>query len=167
MGAQGALLEPWLGGARSLMETQRDRLVAPTMGHRPQAVPQSFRVQGCCWGLKLVCLTCLSSPGGAEIPGQRGLVPSNFLEGPGPEAGRLRQGAWGSADPRARSVKTWAPGLAVGSLCCVVGGKVQQRPGAHSAQEGASPWPGTQPGWLPRPPPPACAPLHGGVKPRP
>lgn len=44
---KGALLEPWLGGARFLMETQRDRLVASHDGDTdPRLSPQSFRVRG-------------------------------------------------------------------------------------------------------------------------
>lgn len=33
-----------------------------------------------------------ASPPQGELNGQRGLVPSNFLEGPGPEAGGLESG---------------------------------------------------------------------------
>lgn len=140
-------------GEQFLMETQRANLdCLPTWGHRPQAVPQSFRVQGCCWSPCWSCLTCLSSPGEAEWT--TGTVSINFLEGPGPEAGGSRQGL-GQRHPRARSVKTWAPGLAVGSLCSLwegcscVRGQVPQCPG------GLCPWPRGNPARVAPPPPPS------------
>lgn len=65
-------------------------------------------------------------------------------------------GSLGQPHRRARSVKTWAPGSAVGSLRCVVGG-VQLRAAVQVPtvpRRGLCPWPeGTQPGWLPPPPP--------------
>lgn len=67
-------------------------------------------------------------------------------------------GSLGQPHPRARSVRTWAPGSAVGSLRGGVGGcsRVQRSRCPWCPGGGCEPWPeGTQPGWLP-PPPSVC-----------
>lgn len=71
-------------------------------------------------------------------------------------------GSLGQPHPRARSVRTWAPGSAVGSLCCVVGG-VQLRAAVQVPmvpRRGLCPRPeGTSQGDSPCPPPPSVCPF--------
>lgn len=95
-----------------------------------------------------------ASPQGAEWTAS--LVPSNFLEGPmGLRQRRLRQEPGGRSHPETRSVKTWAPGLAVGSLCYVVGGSAACSGQGTSAQGGCA-MARTQPGGSPASPSSMC-----------
>ena len=144
---KGALLEPWWG-ARFLMEAQRDRPVASHDGNvDPRPSPPGLQGPGGAVEA-LPGLVSPASPPQGELNGQRGLVPSNFLEGPGPEAGGSDRepGAAPSegqvSEDLGSRLSSWVSMLRRGRGAAACSG-----PGAHGAQERVVPTArGNQPG---------------------
>ena len=137
---KGALLEPWWG-ARFLMEAQRDRPVASRDGNvDPRPSPPGLQGPGVLLRPLPLGLVSPASPPQGELNGQRGLVPSNFLEGPGPEAGGSDRepGAAPSegqvSEDLGSRLSSWVSTLRRGRGAAACSG-----PGAHGAQEGFVP----------------------------
>ncbi|KAK2496652.1 hypothetical protein MC885_013248 [Smutsia gigantea] len=74
--AQGSLMEACWNGPARLHNSSADPMLLRQGLQGPGGAEASFLVS-----------VSLASPLQGELNGQRGLVPSNFLEGPGPEAG--------------------------------------------------------------------------------
>lgn len=87
---QGGLLQSWGGGEQGfLMDTWRNgQVTSHDRGVELRLFPASdFGVSGAGAAASLLVSISPASPSQGELNGQRGLVPSNFLEGPGPEVG--------------------------------------------------------------------------------
>lgn len=138
--------------------------------------PGRFRVKGL--GVRPLPVLVSASPPQGELNGQRGLVPSNFLEGPGPEAGGSdREPGTPQAEGQvSEDLGSWLSGWVSMLLVWLEGGRGGQDgvlrgarpgsgPGAHCAQGGAASYRQREPsrgGSLP-----VCGPLCSGVRPRP
>lgn len=111
----------------------------PRWERRPQAVPPGASGSGGAVEAPLGLVSPASPPQG-ELNGQRGLVPSNFLEGPGPEAGGSDRepGAAPSegqvSEDLGSRLSSWVSTLRRGRGAAACSG-----PGAHGAQEGFVP----------------------------
>ena len=118
-------------------EGQASRL--PRWERRPQAVPPGASGSGGAVEAPLGLVSPASPPQG-ELNGQRGLVPSNFLEGPGPDAGGSDRepGAAPSegqvSEDLGSRLSSWVSTLRRGRGAAACSG-----PGAHGAQEGFVP----------------------------